>query len=99
MTRQPDLLVLVCNADPARCRWRPPGDLQMALVEAHFDIEDGHDPNNIKLELVAWCHHCDAEMTLFRTQALGPGRARYYYLCPTCRRTRWVIADAPRPAA
>lgn len=89
-TRQPELLVLRCNAAPDRCRWRPPGDLTMELVAAHFDMEEGHDPNNIRLELVGWCHHCDVEMDVFRRQDLGQGAQRHYYQCQLCRRTRWV---------
>lgn len=88
---EPDLLVLVC-AIPT-CRWRPPGDLQQALLAAHFDLEEGHDPNDIRLELVAWCHRCQGEMELFRSQDLGQGRQRHWYNCPTCKRARSVIQD------
>lgn len=95
MTRQPDLLVLVCNAAPERCRWRPPNDLDMRLVQAHFDLEDGHDPEDIRLEMVGWCHHCDTEMALFRSQDLGEGAQRHHFQCPTCRRTRSVVQTAP----
>jgi len=98
MTKQSDLLVLVCNAVPDRCRWRPPGDLQMDLVAAHFDMEEGHDPANIRLELVAWCSHCDGEMKLFRTTDLEPGWQRHYFQCPTCRRTRWSNQGPPSKA-
>ena len=93
MTRrhEPDLLVLRCNAAPDRCRWRPPGDLDMRLVQAHFDMEDGHDPEHIRLELVAWCRRCDVEMNLFRSLDLGQGTVRRWYLCGICRRTRSVV--------
>lgn len=88
---QPDLLVLRCNAAPDRCRWRPPLDLTMDLVAAHFDLEEAHDPTDIKLELVAWCWRCDVEMDLFRSQDLGQGAERHHYQCPLCRRTRSIV--------
>lgn len=94
MTGEPDLLVLVCNAAPERCRWRPPNDLQMALVEAHFDLEDGHDPADIRMEMVAWCHHCDAQMNLSHSQDLGQGTQRHHYQCAKCRRTGSVVQEA-----
>lgn len=95
MTRQPELLVLVCNADPEHCRWRPPNDLPMSLVEAHFDLEERHDPNDIRLDMVAWCHHCNGEMKLFRSVELGQGAQRHHYQCPACRRTRSCVQVPP----
>ena len=93
--RQPDLLVLVCAIET--CRWRPPNDLVMDLVQAHFDLEDDHDPNNIRLDLVAWCYHCNTEMVLFRSQDLGQGTYRHYYLCRACRRTRNAVQETEPP--
>lgn len=95
-TRQPELLVLRCNAAPDRCRWRPPGDLTMELVAAHFDMEEGHDPEDLKMEMVAWCWRCDVEMYLFRTQDLGQGSERLHYHCELCRQARWVDQHHPQ---
>lgn len=86
----PDVLVLVCQ----HCRWRPPNDLQMALVEAHFDMEPGHDPTDIKLDMVAWCHRCNLEMPLDRTEHLHDGRTRYHHSCPRCHRRDTVTQEA-----
>jgi hypothetical protein len=84
-------LVLVCK----HCRWRPPDDLQMNLVEAHFDIEDGHNPTDIRLEMVAWCRRCDTEMDLNTTVVVvASGNTRRTYSCPSCRRT-YVAVQKP----
>jgi len=79
-----DLLVLVC-AIPT-CRWRPPADMEVSLLEAHFDLEEGHDPANIHLELVAWCRRCNVEMNLDRSEHLHDGRVRHHYSCRACHR-------------
>lgn len=85
----PEGLVLVC----AKCRWRPPGDLEMNLVEAHFDIEPDHDPGDIQLELVAWCERCGMEMALDHTEQTRSGVLRHHYSCTACKRSR-VITQA-----
>jgi hypothetical protein len=85
-----DVLVLVCK----HCRWRPPGGLVMSLVEAHFDLEDGHDPTDIRMDMVAWCHRCGVEMPLDRSEGLRDGRVRYHHSCPRCRRSAVVVQAA-----
>ncbi len=77
-------LVLCCQI----CRWRPPGDIEMNLVEAHFDLEPDHDPANIRLELVAVC--CDLEMRLDRTERRRSGSLRHHYTCGKCRRSKTI---------
>jgi hypothetical protein len=79
----PTGLSLVC----AICRWQPPGDLEMNLVESHFDMEPDHDPGNIKLELVALC--CGLEMALDRSEIRTPGWW-HHYTCGKCHRSRVV---------
>lgn len=86
----PDGLTLVCKI----CRWLPPADLQMNLVQAHFDVEPDHQPEDIQLELVAMCRD-NVEMTLDRTVVM-PGGRRHHYTCPRCHRSRTVIQrDTP----
>lgn len=85
-------LVLVCKL----CRWRPPNDLEMNLVQAHFDLEPDHNPEDIQLELVAWCHRCDLEMPLDRTETLRSGRLRHHHSCPRCRRSEVITQEAHR---
>ncbi len=85
-----DLLVLVC-AIPT-CRWRPPADLEMNLVEAHFDLEDGHDPADVRLELVAWCRRCDLEMRLDRSEVV-PAGIRHHYSCGACHRRGTALQE------
>lgn len=84
-----DLLVLVC-AIPT-CRWRAPNDMEITLLEAHFDLEEGHDPDNIRLEMVAWCRRCNVEMNHDRTEQLAGGRVRHHYSCGSCHRRDSVI--------
>lgn len=84
-------LVLVCR----HCRWRPPGDLEMALVEAHFDMEPDHDPSDIKLELVAICDRCDLEMPLDRIEPRRTGGTKNYFTCTKCRRSKVVLQHEP----
>lgn len=79
-------LELVCQ----HCRWRPPRDLQMELVAAHFDMEDGHDPGQIKMELVAWCNRCDIEMVNERSYNTPKGWQRILWRCNGCRRTHYT---------
>lgn len=86
-----NLLVLVCAVKT--CRWRPPGDLQISLLEAHFDLEEGHDPEQLRLEMVAWCHRCDVEMNFDRTEQLRGGRQRHHYSCAVCHRRDSVAQD------
>lgn len=81
-----DPMVLVCKI----CRWRPPNDLVMSLVESHFDLEPDHDPENLVMELVAMCDRDQTEMTLDRSEELRSGKNRYYYSCPTCKRSATV---------
>lgn len=89
----PDGLVLVCT----HCRWRPPGDLEMSLVEAHFDMEDGHDVEDIRLELVMICDRCDVEMPLERVVPRPTGGTKNYHGCPQCHRTKTVVQGDPVP--
>lgn len=84
-----DDLVLACRI----CRWRPPGDLEMSLVEAHFDMTDGHDPEDIQLDLVVICDRCDIEMPLERSVPRPRGGTKYYHGCPKCRRTKVVVQN------
>ncbi len=84
-------LVLACQI----CRWRPPNDLEMNLVAAHFDMEPDHDPEDIKLELVMICDRCDLEMPLERTAPRSDGRTSCYHTCGRCHRTK-VIVQAER---
>jgi len=90
-----NVLVLVCGI----CRWRPPGDLEMSLVESHFDLEPDHDPGQIQLEMVAWCHRCDLELALTRNEPLASGAARHHYDCPRCHRSYSVIQNETGSAA
>jgi len=79
-------MVLVCKL----CRWRPPNDLQVTFVEAHFDLEPDHDPTDIRLELVAWCDWCEAEMSHDRTETMASGKVRHHYSCNRCHRSKTV---------
>ena len=83
MSNQADL-VLCCGI----CRWRPPNDMEMNLVEAHFDMEPDHDPDDIRLELVAIC--CDLEMAFDRTETRQSGGTRHHYSCGKCRKSKVV---------
>lgn len=85
-------LVLVCRI----CRWRPPDDLEMEIVRAHFDLEPDHDPEDIKLELVMICDRCGLEMLLERAEPLRDGGERHHFGCPSCRRTKSVVQRGDR---
>jgi hypothetical protein len=85
-------LALCCQI----CRWRPPGDLTMDFFQVHFDLEPDHDPENIKLELVAVCDRDGLEMTLGRSETTGTGRIKRHYQCPGCHRSRAVWQEATR---
>ena len=84
-----ETLVLVCKI----CRWRPPGDLDLDLVRAHFDLEPDHDPTDLQLEMVAWCHRCDAEMAFTRSEPVEGGQ-RHHYDCHRCPRSASVVQNA-----
>ncbi len=86
-----DALRLACQI----CRWRPPNDLDMALVQAHFDLEPDHDPNDIRMELVAVCDRCDLEMFFSATLPAPGGRQRHEFECPACHRTTRITQEAP----
>lgn len=84
-----DVLVLICKI----CRWRPPGDLVMELVRAHFDIEPDHDPLDLQLEMVAWCDRRELEMAHNRSETIAGGQ-RHHYDCPRCHRSAAVFQNA-----
>lgn len=84
-------LVLVCKI----CRWRPPNDLEMNLVQAHFDIEPDHDPEDLWMELVALCPRCDLEMPIDRSEARHDGTTVHHYTCNGCRRS-WTVTQRSR---
>jgi len=83
-------MTLVCKI----CRWHPPGDLIMSLVEAHFDIEPDHDPEDIQMELVAWCRRCQLEMPLDRSETARSGAMRYHHSCQRCHRSCVIRREA-----
>lgn len=82
-------LILVCKI----CRWRPPEDLEVNLLQAHFDMEPDHDPENITVELVAICDRCDVEMPVERSIPRPSGGTKVYHGCPKCHRTKVVIQN------
>lgn len=82
-----EVLRLVCRI----CRWRPPDDMEMSIVVAHFDLEPDHDATDIKLELVAVCDRCDLEMPMDRIEPLRDGGSRHRFTCTRCHRSKAVV--------
>jgi hypothetical protein len=81
-------LVLVCK----HCRWRPRIADDMTAVERHFADEPApHDPDDLQLEMVAWCFRCEREMPLESSLALRDGRTRHTFGCILCHRTKTVV--------
>lgn len=83
-------LSLVCRI----CRWVPPEEISVGLLQVHFDLEPDHDPEKIDLELVALCERDGLEMGLDRTVP-APGGVRHHYSCPRCHRSRVVFQGPP----
>lgn len=70
------------------CDYRPPRDITVGVLGAHFDTE--HDGAHPQMELIVLCPRCDGEMPLERE--LTPGR-KYLHTCSRCRRTRIVTTN------
>lgn len=71
----------------AHCDYRPPRDVTVGVLGAHFEVE--HNTHDLRTELIVVCPRCDGEMPLERE--IVPGR-KYLHGCARCRRTRIVTA-------
>lgn len=70
------------------CKWLPPDDLQMALVEAHYGMEHP-GAEKITLDMLPVCV-CGKPMESTRTRPTGGG-FKDYFSCPACGSTGFVI--------
>lgn len=70
------------------CKWLPPGDLQMALVEAHYGMEHP-DAEKITLDMLPVCV-CGKPMESTVTRPTGGG-FKDYFSCPACGSTGFAI--------
>lgn len=84
-----DRLRLRCH----HCRWLPPEDMEMALVEAHYGMEHPGAPK-ITLDLVPVCA-CGDSMDHTETKPTGGG-FKDHFKCPGCGATGFVKRDPNR---
>ena len=75
----PDGFALQCQT----CHYRPPENITIAVLAAHFETEHGTD--KVDLDLVALCPRCDRAMRHDFTHGLVD-----HFVCDPCRRTREV---------
>lgn len=76
-----------------RCQWVPPTDMQMAVVEAHFDVD--HDTGNIELNLVPACT-CGTTMEHTGSRPTGGG-SKDYFRCPADGNTGFALRKDGQP--
>jgi hypothetical protein len=72
------------------CRWLPPEDMEMALVQAHYGLEHP-DAGKITLDLKPACP-CGDPMEHTETRPTGGG-FKDYFTCPACGSTGWAKRD------
>lgn len=75
----PDGMALACQT----CGWRPPVDLVMGVVAAHFETE--HDTTDVRLDLIVLCPHCDLSMPFVYSR-----NGVDHFSCDECLRSRRV---------
>lgn len=73
------------------CKWLPPDDLEMSLVEAHYGMEHPA-AEKITLDLVPVCA-CGEAMGLTHTRPTGGG-FKDYFQCPADGNTGFARRDA-----
>ena len=75
------------------CQWVPPEGMQMAIVQAHFDMD--HDTGVVHLNLVPACT-CGASMEHTESRPTGGG-SKDYFRCSADGSTGFVVSQDGRP--
>ena len=70
------------------CGWVPPEDMQMAVVQAHFDMD--HDTGNVALNLAPACT-CGTTMAHTHSSSAS-GSKKDYWRCPADGNTGFVLS-------